>query len=297
MLLEDMTMTVRRRKSPLSPGHLGILFIVVLLLSLWFARRVQHEPVGPIPGQNRSQEATSPQTVDPNAPAPTRPDHSHAAFGERVEERREMVAWQIEARQIRDPNVLRAMRTVPRHVLMPAAQRPYAYADRPLPIGEGQTISQPYIVAFMTEALALDPNSRVLEIGTGSGYQAAVCAEIAKEVYTIEIVPALAQRAAEALKELGYGNVFVRTGDGYYGWPEKGPFDAIIGTAAAVRIPPPLLDQLKPGGRMILPHREDDGFEYLVLVTKDAEGRIEREKLLPVLFVPMTGEVQRPAED
>jgi protein-L-isoaspartate(D-aspartate) O-methyltransferase len=149
----------------------------------------------------------------------------------------------------------------------------------------------------MTEALALDPNSKVLEIGTGSGYQAAVCAEIAKEVYTIEIVETLAQAATPRLKDLGYRNVFVRTGDGYYGWPEKAPFDAIIGTAAAERIPPPLLEQLKKGGRMILPCEDDSGFQHLILVTKDAEGRVQRKNVLPVLFVPMTGQVRKPAEE
>jgi protein-L-isoaspartate(D-aspartate) O-methyltransferase len=205
-----------------------------------------------------------------------------------------MVAAQIKRRGVKDPNVLKAMRTVPRHALMPAAQQRYAYTDSPHPIGKGQTISQPYIVAYMTEALKLDPNSIVLEIGTGSGYQAAVCAEIAREVYTIEIVPELAESAAKKLKELGYRNVFVKAGDGYFGWPEKGPFDAIIGTAAAGRIPQPLIDQLKPGGRMILPLRGRLGYEYLELVTKDKEGKIKRTKVMPVRFVPMTGQVQKP---
>ncbi|HLB72621.1 MAG TPA: protein-L-isoaspartate(D-aspartate) O-methyltransferase, partial [Sedimentisphaerales bacterium] len=161
-------------------------------------------------------------------------------------------------------------------------------------IGKGQTISQPYIVAFMTEALRLDPNSTVLEIGTGSGYQAAVCAEIAREIYTIEIVPELAESAAEQLKKLGYRNVFVKAGDGYFGWPEKAPFDAIIGTAAAGRIPPLLLDQLKPGGRMILPLTGPSGYEYLELITKDKDGKVKRTKVMPVRFVPMTGQVQKP---
>jgi protein-L-isoaspartate(D-aspartate) O-methyltransferase len=205
-----------------------------------------------------------------------------------------MVAAQIQARGVKDPNALKAMRIVPRHAMMPAAQQHYAYTDRPSPIGQGQTISQPYIVAFMTEALKLDPNSIVLEIGTGSGYQAAVCAEIAREVYTIEIVPELAKSAAKQLKKLGYRNVFVKAGDGYFGWPEKAPFDAIIGTAAAGRIPQPLLDQLKPGGRMILPLRGTMGYEYLELVTKDKKGKIKRKKVMPVRFVPMTGEVQKP---
>ena len=146
----------------------------------------------------------------------------------------------------------------------------------------------------MTEAMKLDPNSIVLEIGTGSGYQAAVCAEIAREVYTIEIVPELAKSAAKQLKTLGYRNVFVKAGDGYFGWPDKAPFDAIIGTAAAGRIPPPLLEQLKPGGRMILPVRGRFGYEYLELITKDKKGKILRKNVMPVRFVPMTGEVQKP---
>jgi protein-L-isoaspartate(D-aspartate) O-methyltransferase len=181
-------------------------------------------------------------------------------------------------------------------VFVPDRQRRYAYDDRPLPIGNGQTISQPYIVAFMTEALKLDPNSLVLEIGTGSGYQAAVCAEIAKKVYTIEIVEPLATSSAKLLKKLGYRNVHVRAGDGYYGWPEKAPFDAIIGTAAAETIPPPLIEQLKKGGRMILPVGDERGFQYLILLTKDEQGRLRKKNVMPVLFVPMTGRVQQSQE-
>jgi protein-L-isoaspartate(D-aspartate) O-methyltransferase len=191
-------------------------------------------------------------------------------------------------------NVLKAMRIVPRHAFIPENVQMAAYGDYPLPIGFEQTISQPYIVAFMTEALALKPDSRVLEIGTGSGYQAAVCAEIAAEVYTIEIVEGLAKRAEEKLKELGYPNAFVKAGDGYFGWPEKAPFDAIIGTAAAERIPPPLIEQLKPGGRMILPYETNAGFQYLVLITKDEKGKISKKNVMPVRFVPMTGEVTKP---
>lgn len=202
----------------------------------------------------------------------------------------------IQARGIRDPNVLRAMRAVPRHAFIPESLRVYAYEDRPLPIGRDQTISQPYVVAVMTEALSLDPNSVVLEIGTGSGYQAAVCAEIAREVYSIEIVESLARSAAEVLAKLGYDNVHVKAGDGYYGWPEKGPFDAIIGTAAAKDIPPPLIEQLKPGGRMILPVDGERGFQYLILATKDEQGQLHREERVPVRFVPMTGQNQQPSK-
>jgi protein-L-isoaspartate(D-aspartate) O-methyltransferase len=230
---------------------------------------------------------------DPNEVKILPPDHNHPAFNERIEERAKMVKQQIQQREVNDPNVLKVMRIVPRHAFVGAGEQRAAYADWPLPIGHGQTISQPYIVAFMTEALKLDPNDKVLEIGTGSGYQAAVCAEIAREVYTIEIVKELAQSAAERLKELGYHNVFVRAGDGFFGWPEKAPFDAIIGTAAAGRIPQPLIDQLKPGGRMILPMEGRLGFQYLVLITKDEKGELHKKNVMPVRFVPMTGEVER----
>jgi protein-L-isoaspartate(D-aspartate) O-methyltransferase len=205
-----------------------------------------------------------------------------------------MVETQIAARDVKDPNVLKAMRTVPRHAFIPPSGQRYAYADHPLPIGYDQTISQPYIVAFMTEALKLDPNSVVFEIGTGSGYQAAVCAEICKEVYSIEIVEELARISKARLKDLGYPNVFTKAGDAFFGWPENAPFDAIIGTAAAGRIPDPLIEQLKPGGRMILPYGSPYGFQYLVVITKDKEGNLKSKNVMPVRFVPMTGEVQKP---
>jgi protein-L-isoaspartate(D-aspartate) O-methyltransferase len=233
---------------------------------------------------------------DPNNKKVLRPIHRHRAYTERVVERARMVDWQIEARAVKDPNVLSAMRTVPRHAFVRSTEQRYAYTDNPLPIGYDQTISQPYIVAFMTEALQLTRNSKVLEIGTGSGYQAAVCAEIAQQVYSIEIAEELAKIAKEHLRELGYRNVFTKVGDGFFGWPEHAPFDAIIGTAAAGRIPEPLIEQLKPGGRMILPYGSPRGFQYLVLVTKDKEGNISRKNVMPVRFVPMTGEVQKSEE-
>jgi protein-L-isoaspartate(D-aspartate) O-methyltransferase len=218
----------------------------------------------------------------------------HPAFGERMRERHAMVAMQIAARGVKDRAVLRAMQTVPRHVLVPERYQAQAYADHPLPIGYDQTISQPYIVAYMTEALKLDPNATVLEIGTGSGYQAAVCAEIAWRVYTIEIVEELAASARQNLSALGYENVLAKAGDGFYGWPEHAPFDAIIGTAAAGRTPPPLLQQLKPEGRMIIPQADPDGWQHLLLITKDKQGTISKRKILPVRFVPMTGQVEKP---
>jgi protein-L-isoaspartate(D-aspartate) O-methyltransferase len=226
-------------------------------------------------------------------PAPEQ-DKPHPAFGERVQERQNMVNTQIKLRGITDPNVLAAMNTVPRHAFVLPKYQAQAYADHPLPIDHNQTISQPYIVAFMTEALALEPDDRVLEIGTGSGYQAAVCCEIAKAVYSIEIVKPLAHSAAKRLKDLAYKNIHVKAGDGFFGWPEQAPFDAIIGTAAAGRIPPPLLEQLKPNGRMILPEEDQAGFQYLILITKDSDGGIHRKTILPVRFVPMTGRVRQP---
>lgn len=286
-------MAAANRRKVGSREHLGLLFALVLLLSLWFVRHTAREPVSlSVTDHPKASEPAG--ASEPNEAQAIRPDHSHPAFSERIAERQRMVDSQIRDREVKDPNVLKAMQVVPRHAFVPTRQQRYAYEDRPLPIEEGQTISQPYIVAFMTEALKLDPNSIVLEIGAGSGYQAAVCAEIARRVYTIEIVEPLAETAAKRLKELGYRNVFVRAGDGYYGWPERGPFDAIIGTAAADRIPPPLLDQLKPGGRMILPVGGEAGFQYLILIVKDAEGRLDQRKVMPVRFVPMTGQVQKP---
>ena len=186
-----------------------------------------------------------------------------------------------------DAAVLEAMRRVPRHAFVPAAQRDQAYANRPLPIGFGQTISQPYIVALMTSLLRLAPRARALEIGTGSGYQAAVLAELGHQVYTIEIVPALAEQAATRLSELSYDAVHVRRGDGYYGWPEAAPFDGIVVTAAATQIPPPLLEQLKPGGRMVIPIGAAFLVQQLTLIEKLAGGSIRTEALLPVAFVPL----------
>jgi len=185
------------------------------------------------------------------------------------------------------------MVTVPRHAFVRGNELGRAYGDYPLPIGYGQTISQPYIVAYMTQALRLGANDKVLEVGTGSGYQAAVCAEIAEVVYTIEIVEPLAESAKQRLKELGYHNVFTKAGDGYYGWEENAPFDAIIVTAAAGFVPPPLIKQLKEGGRIIVPVGSPFGNQTLMLITKDRDGKIQSKRLLPVIFVPMTGQVMK----
>ena len=204
----------------------------------------------------------------------------------RQEERDQMVAEQLARRGIRDQRVLDAMRRVPRHRFVPAEHQAAAYGDGPLPIGLDQTISQPFVVAFMTEALALDGSERVLEIGSGSGYQTAILAELAREVWSIEILEPLTERARGVIEELGYRNVTLRTGDGYLGWPEHAPFDAILVAAAPGHVPQPLLDQLAVGGRMILPVGDAD--QDLVLVRRDADGLVQ-EEVMPVRFVPMTG--------
>jgi protein-L-isoaspartate(D-aspartate) O-methyltransferase len=202
-------------------------------------------------------------------------------------QREEMVREQIEARGVRNPEVLRVMRETPRHLFVPEALRSQAYLDGPLPIGLGQTISQPYIVAVMTELLQPDKTHKALEIGTGSGYQAAVLSPLVKHLYSIEIVPELARRSAELLKKLGYGNVTVRQGDGYLGWPEEAPFDRIILTAAPSEIPGTLLSQLKPGGRLVAPVARTGWDQDLVLVEKGLDGKLRERSIFPVRFVPM----------
>jgi protein-L-isoaspartate(D-aspartate) O-methyltransferase len=198
-----------------------------------------------------------------------------------------LVERHIAGEGITDSAVLRAMRTVPRHRFVPAERIAEAYGDYPLPIGYGQTISQPYIVAYMSQVIAPRRDARVLEVGTGSGYQAAVLAETGCEVYSIEIFRALAESARDRLARLGYGGVTVRHGDGHFGWPEAAPFDAIMVTAAAGYIPPGLVAQLKPGGRMVIPVGTVSGVQNLVLVEKDAAGSVRTRILLPVRFVPM----------
>jgi len=207
--------------------------------------------------------------------------------------RQEMVEKDIKARGVKDKKVLEVIGKVPRHLFVDKNLMDKAYGDHPLPIGEGQTISQPYVVALMTEALKLKPTDRVLEIGTGSGYQAAVLAEIViKEVYTVEIRKPLVDMAAKRLKDLGYKNVKVRYADGYFGWEEYSPFDAIIVTAAANHIPPPLIKQLKEGGRLIIPLGSTVYYQVLTLVTKK-KGELKLEQMGPVAFVPMIGEVKK----
>jgi len=205
--------------------------------------------------------------------------------------RAQMVNTQIKDRGVSNPLVLKAMLKVKRHEFVPDEVRHLSYADRPLPIGQDQTISQPYIVALMTELLGLKGGEKVLEIGTGSGYQAAILAEIAKEVYTIEILKPLADSARERLQKLGYKNITVKCGDGYKGWSEYAPFDGIIVTCAPDHIPQPLIDQLKIGGRIVIPVGES--YQELLLITKNPGSTLTRKSIIPVRFVPMTGEAQK----
>ncbi len=219
-------------------------------------------------------------------PAPQDPD-------DYADARAAMVAQQIEARGVRNRDVLRALRAVPRHLFVPPEWRAYAHEDGPLPIGHDQTISQPYIVAAMTELLGVGAGDVVLEVGTGSGYQAAVLAEMVGRVYTIEIVEPLARSAASRLQELGYTNVEVRAGDGYLGWPEAAPFDGIIVTAGADHVPQPLVDQLKPGKRMVIPVGDSLHNQILKVLTRLPDGGLEEQDIMAVRFVPLTGEHTR----
>jgi protein-L-isoaspartate(D-aspartate) O-methyltransferase len=201
--------------------------------------------------------------------------------------RERMVADQLEGRGVHDPGVLTAMRRVPRHLFVPPEERLHAYEDRPLPIGHGQTISQPYIVALMTELARPRPGDRALEVGTGSGYQSAVLSGLVAEVFTVEIVEELGREADRRLAELGYANVKTRVGDGYGGWPERAPFDLILVTAAPDHVPPALISQLKPGGRLVIPVGAVYDVQELTLIEKDAAGNVRRQYVIPVRFVPL----------
>ncbi|MFW5711508.1 MAG: protein-L-isoaspartate(D-aspartate) O-methyltransferase [Spirochaetota bacterium] len=258
----------------------AVLLLSEPLVSSFAAGSQSGSPASP------QQEGTYGQDAD------SEPDGSPSS-GEHADERRAMVANQIEGRGVENSAVLEAMRAVPRHEFVSAAQQGQAYSDKPLPIGHGQTISQPYIVAYMTQMLQLEAGDKVLEIGTGSGYQAAVLAEITNRVYTIEIIEELAAQASECLQRLGYNEVRTSQGDGYYGWEEYAPFDAIIVTAAAGHIPPPLLRQLKPGGRMLIPVGGVYEVQSLMLVRKTPGGEVRTERLMPVRFVPFRGEAQQ----
>ncbi len=243
-------------------------------------------------------DGDTPATPAADAPAPTAESPAPAADGqppafpgdEFVDEREEMVDTQIEERGISNPLVLEAMRTVPRHLFVTENQWELAYDDHPLPIGHGQTISQPYMVALMSEELQVSPGDKVLEIGTGSGYQAAVLGQMGMDVYTIEIIPELARRSGALLSDLGYVNVESRAADGYFGWEEEAPFDAIIVTAAPDHVPQPLVGQLVPGGRMVIPVGPVGAVQTLWRFTADDTGELTAENLGPVRFVPFTRE-------
>lgn len=257
--------------------RLGIALIVVLAIGLGWLLLDR-------PWQAPASTATAPPPTPSGVPstADLSPDS-------RDQERRLMVELQIKGRGVKDEAVLAAMEAVPRHLFVPDDMLPAAYGDHPLPIGHGQTISQPYIVAWMTELLALEPGARVLEVGTGSGYQAAILGQMGMEVYTIEIVEALATQAAGRLAEMGYDRVTVRHGDGYYGWEEQAPFDGIIVTCAPDHIPPPLVQQLADGGRMVLPVGPPGGYQSLWLVEKQGD-QVKTTEMGGVMFVPLTGE-------
>src|SRR3954454_17138793 len=222
--------------------------------------------------------AEPPPATDPTAPA-----------------RKRMVQRHLAERGIKDPRVLDAFRTVPRHKFLPEGTRRQAYDDESIPIGVGQTITPPYDVAFMTEALQPKPTDKIYEVGTGSGYQAAILSRLVKDVYSVEIKRPLGEQAARVLKELGYTNVHTRIGDGYAGWPEAAPFDAIIVTCAPEAIPQPLVDQLKDGGRMVIP--VGGRFDQMVYLVTKKDGKLTRKELRPTLFVPMTGRAQREAAE
>ncbi|MDJ0689291.1 MAG: protein-L-isoaspartate(D-aspartate) O-methyltransferase [Xenococcaceae cyanobacterium MO_188.B32] len=221
--------------------------------------------------------------LSPN-PARIQSQSSNSTIEQFEQQRRQMVEYQLRGRGIKDERVLAAMSQVPRHQFVDLSWRDWAYNDRPLPIGHDQTISQPYIVAYMTEAAEISPEDKVLEIGTGCGYQAAILGEIAQEVYSIEIIPQLAERARRTLNQLGYENIKVKTGDGYQGWIENAPYDAIIVTAAPEHIPQPLIDQLATNGKMVIPVGK--WYQDMVVLTK-TQDRIVKKKTIPVRFVPM----------
>ena len=272
--------------------RLALLLLVLLLLPACGQRTTPDAPAEPAtePAAGPpSEPVPDPPRVPPPAPAVEEPEPPVAPVDDRAEERERLVAHTIEARGVRDPLVLRAMRTVPRHLFMPEDRRHLAYRDQPVSIGWDQTISQPYIVASMTEEAHVTADSKVLEIGTGSGYQAAVLAAITKHVFSIEIKEPLAKRARESLDAAGYRAVTTKHGDGYHGWKEHAPFDAIVVTAAAPHVPPPLVKQLARGGRMVIPVGPPMAVQDLMLVTKDAEGKVRTKSLYPVRFVPLTG--------
>ncbi|HLA85328.1 MAG TPA: protein-L-isoaspartate(D-aspartate) O-methyltransferase [Thermoguttaceae bacterium] len=261
-------------------GPLVVVLVVMMFVMTFFSR----EPETQFSQESASQESALPREMPTFAGSSGETTHFQEA-------RAKMIRDDLAARDIRDPRVLEAMGRVPRQRFVPERYADEAYGDRPLPIGHGQTISQPYIVALMTQLTEPKPTSRALDVGTGSGYQAAVLSELCKEVYSIEIVEPLATEAKKRLAELGYRNVTVRHGDGYRGWKEHSPFDVIIVAAAADHVPEPLVEQLAPGGRLVMP--VGNYFQDLLLVEKRADGSVGHKKVAAVAFVPMTGEAER----
>ena len=257
-------------------------------MRLWIKRILFGVLLG-VPACQDQGQVTTHQATDADAASKAGADSRYQA------ERLAMVTRQIShpadgRRPVTSPRVLVAMQTVPRHAFIPETMQVHAYRDRPLPIGEGQTISQPYIVALMTELLEIQDGDRILEIGTGSGYQAAVLAELTNEVYSIELLPELADTAKQALRSQGYDSIQLRTGDGFKGWPEAAPFDHIILTCAIDEIPPPLWSQLQPGGRLVMPLGPRDGMQHLIVSTKQADGSPKTETITAVRFVPLVRE-------
>jgi protein-L-isoaspartate(D-aspartate) O-methyltransferase len=268
-----------------------IAIVVVAAVLYWFTAPGAPVRLAAVSGggsENAHPESTASRPTD------TQPvEWSRPRTAERRKDRQDMVEYQIRRRGDWSDSVLAAMRNVPRHWFVPGSEQGAAYADRPVPIGHGQTISQPYIVALMTEVLALGAGDKVLEVGTGSGYQAAVLNELTPNVFSVEIIEPLADRAAETFKARGYDAIRTKHADGYFGWPEHAPFDAIIVTCAASHVPPPLIQQLKPGGRMCIPVGGPFWNQRLLLITKEPDGTTRSKNLLPVSFVPMTGEIER----
>jgi len=261
----------------------SLLILLIAAAGIWFT---YDDPI-PLPVDNLS----SPQSVD-TVYADTL-EWERPRFDQRQNERHEMVEQGIKARGITDKEVLDTMRNVPRHFFVPKNYQEHAYENRPLPIGHNQTISQPLIVAYMTDLLDLEAGEKVLEIGTGSGYQAAVLSELTPHVYTIEIIKPLADQAIKRFEILGYDTITTKVGDGYKGWPEHAPFDKIILTAAPEQIPQPLINQLAPEGMLVAPVGSVDDNQVLTKITKTKDGEIKREQKMPVRFVPMTGESQK----
>lgn len=277
-------MDLTRRRRVIQPMAVCLAGIAILVFVVGGGRWIW---------QSGSSQADPPQPRDePVATAPQPGQGRETEAAEYTAARRRMVAVDLAGRDITDAKVLEVMGKVPRHRFVAGSLADQAYRDHPLPIGHGQTISQPYIVALMTQLVRPKRDSRVLDVGTGSGYQAAVLAEIAKEVCSIEIVEPLADEARKRLAGLGYENVTVRAGDGYKGWPDEAPFDVIVVAAAPDHVPQPLVDQLAPGGRMVIPVGRF--YQELLLLEKTADGKVQRKSIIPVMFVPMTGEAEKP---